>query len=211
MFSYLRGNKDGRLSRIFMLDVSAELIQKCRKQNRLAQHEMYKKCYGWLMGICQRYLDNELDRQSMVNDAFLKVFNNLDSYKLEIPFHLWIRKILINCIIDNYRKEKNYKEHLKYNGDEAVLRHGPSDDVLSTKYDVDFLLSKIAQLPSATRAVFNMYVIDGYNHEEIADILGISSGTSKWHLSNARKKLSEMLGMQTNIEPQKYRHEFRTC
>jgi RNA polymerase sigma-70 factor (ECF subfamily) len=181
--------------------IDADLINRCREENKRAQLEMYKQCYGILMSVCFRYTKNKEDAESYLNQAFLKILTNLDKYNDEISFIAWIKRITINSIIDDFRKNKKYieKEHqLDVFNDHFTRRvdYNQADREL----DADELKNMILQLPPVTQKVFNLYVIDGYKHEEIGQLLGISEGTSKWHLSNARKNLKEMIAVSLNKE-----------
>lgn len=144
-----------------------------------------------------RYCKDKDNASEMLNVAYLKILTNLKTYKPEVPFKAWIRKITVNTLIDEYRKNKRQREQVTY-----VEEYYDSNDYS----DVNEALSKIScaqiyklinQLPNATKEVFNLYVIDGYNHREISELLGISEGTSKWHLSEARQKLKQKIEQQT--------------
>jgi len=134
--------------------------------------------------------------QSSLNMIYLKMIKNMGSYikkKETVPFDLWTRRIAINHVIDEFRKNIKHKENLDYrelnDTDEMILSSDPAFE----KEKLEEILLAIDQLSHMTRTVFNLFVIDGYGHEEIADMLKISSGTSKAHLHNARKKLKELL------------------
>ena len=160
---------------------------------------MYRLTYGYLMGICYRYVGSKEEAEEMLNIGFLKILNNLDKYRPEVPFKAWIRKVMINVLIDEYRKEKRHSEHIKY-----VDEYNESGDLTEvndamTKMNVEQIHVLIMKLPPMSRKVFNLYVIDGYMHKEIATMLNISEGTSKWHLNFSRGKLKEMI--QSLVSP----------
>ena len=111
----------------------------------------------------------------------------------EVPFDLWSRRIAINHVIDEFRKNLKHKDNLDYRELSEVEDHHPTIDPVVEKESVEEILSAIDQLSHMNRTVFNLFVIDGYGHEEIAKMLNISSGTSKAHLHNARKRLREVL------------------
>lgn len=162
-----------------MTEIDVTLIDGCRRQNPVAQQTVYNKCYGWMMGVCSRYILNELDRKSMVNDAFYKIFKAIDTYNIEIPFNVWARKILINCVIDNYRKTQQYQKQTKYFEEDVLTRYSGVEDDIFEKYEAEYLIKIINELPPATKTVFNLFAIDGYTHDEICKMLKISLGTSK--------------------------------
>jgi RNA polymerase sigma-70 factor (ECF subfamily) len=130
-----------------------------------------------------------------LNLVFLKVIQNLKSYlkKDHIPFELWVRRIAVNTIIDEYRKHDNYKRMID-TGLDAHEERAYADEEKEFEINEEQILTAVNQLPEMNRAVFNLYVIDGYKHEEIAGLLGISTSTSKVHLFRARKTLQNMLG-----------------
>ena len=154
-----------------------------------------------LMGVCLRYERNKEDADALVNEGFLKIVTSLEKYDAEVPFEAWIRRIMINTIIDKHRKNKKDKEHLQY----TDFEDDPATDAKSVEYneaalrfDAEELEEMVRQLPEVTRKVFNMHVIDGYSHKEIAAELEVSVGTTKWHVANARKLLKEKIAKQAN-------------
>lgn len=176
------------------MNIQPELIAKCIKQDRRAEYELYKLSYSYLMSICLRYNKDKDTASEILNMGFLKILKNISIYKSEIPFKVWIRRIMVNTLIDEYRKQKREKERVTY-----VDQYYDSSDYA----DVNDALSNISckqiyeeinKLPNATKQVFNLYVIDGYSHKEVGELLGISEGTSKWHLNAAREKLKEQIG-----------------
>lgn len=149
-----------------------------------------------MFAVCIRYIKEEEGAFEALNEAFLKVFEKIRQFKAETKLEYWIRRIVVNTIIDYIRKNKSYKKHF-IQTDEFTLYGQPeeeNDDISewwekATSIPSEILLREVSQLPPATRVVFNLYAIDGFNHREIANKINISKGTSKWHLSNARKIL----------------------
>ena len=140
-----------------------------------------------------RYTKNEDDAVEVLNSGFLKVFLNIQRYDPgEASLYTWIRTIVINTCLDFIKQKSRLQQHKEL--DEAV-EVGIDAEAIH-KLDVSALLQMIRQLPPATQAVFNLYVMDGYNHKEISRALNISEGTSKWHLSEARKSLQQMIKLQ---------------
>lgn len=129
--------------------------------------------------------------KEVINDGFLKVFNNLKKYDHSLPFKTWLRLIFINTAIDSYRKNKNYLYRVEI-ADTDILNIDNSVDVIS-KMSTDEILQLIQSLSPACKMVFSLYVIDGYNHREIAEMLDIQEGTSKSNLRDARRKLQESI------------------
>jgi RNA polymerase sigma factor (sigma-70 family) len=166
------------------------IIDGCRAGNRKAQERLYKDYYRVMVMLCLRYTKNESDAVEVLNNGFLKVFKYIQRYEpAQGSLYTWIRTIVIHSCLD-FIKEK--QKGIKYQElSEAVEVHIPAEIV--GKLKAEELLAHIRELPPATQAVFNLYVVEGYNHREIASLLGISEGTSKWHLSEARKKLQNRI------------------
>ncbi len=174
------------------MEIDSELIEKCIERDQRAQYTLYRKCYGILMGTCFRYADQKVDAESLLNLAFCKILMNLEKYKPEVPFEAWIRRITINTIIDEFRKQKKYRETHSY--PDEYLPDGHVDmNMADAHFQAEELKKLILRLPRVSQKVFNLYVIDGYKHAEISEMLKISEGTSKWHLSHARKLLRKMI------------------
>jgi len=187
------------------MEIDLELINACVKKNRKAQFTLYQKCYALLLSVCLRYEHNKSDADHVLNKAFLKILNNLDSFNLNIPFEPWIRRIMINTIIDEYRRSKKNAHVITI---EEISSLSNVDDVVdineaTKRFDERDLLRMLENLPTVSKQVFNLFAIDGYAHKEIAEMLNMSEGTSKWHVSFARKKLREMIREREEYEIKK--------
>ncbi len=164
-----------------------DLLAGCLRNHRQSQELLYRQFYGYAMSVCLRYAPTRDGALEVLNDGFLKVFTRLDQYDPAQPFKGWLRRILINAALDHYRQEVRH-HHL-----EDVERVGQT--VMSESADAhsqlahEELLGLIQQLSPAYRLVFNLYVMDGFTHDEIAEQLGISVGTSKSNLARARENL----------------------
>ena len=145
------------------------------------------------MGICYRYVNSREEAQELLNMGFLKILNNLEKYRPEIPIKTWMRKVMINVLIDEYRKEKRHSEHIKYAEEYNESADFTETNNALTKMNVEQIHALIMQLPPVSQRVFNLFAIDGYSHKEIGTMLNISEGTSKWHLNFSRTKLKEMI------------------
>lgn len=175
------------------MNVEKELLEACIREERKAQFELYKICYSPLMSVCMRYEKNKEDAEFMLNKVFYKILTHLNRYDNKAPFEAWIRRIAINTQIDEYRKKSRKKEdYFDEPMDMAPLNVMDYNEA-DRKFDAEELEMMIRKLPGMSQKVFNLYVIDGYGHKEIGEKLGITEGTSKWHLSSARKKLKAML------------------
>ncbi|MDB9882897.1 sigma-70 family RNA polymerase sigma factor [Bacteroidia bacterium] len=178
-----------------------KLIAGCIKQDRRAQNELYKRYYPLMSSIALRYTHNEDEALQRMNGGFYKVLKNLEKYDNQYGLATWIRNVLVNHLIDEFRTEKNYIAtiHLTDYADvDPSLDYNNAD----LEFDAQELRDMISRLPDVTQKVFNMYAIDGFKHREIADAISISVGTSKWLVSDARKKLRAMLEAQTIREEQ---------
>ena len=143
--------------------------------------------------LCLRYTKNEEDAVEVLNNGFLKVFNNIQRYEPgKASLYTWIRTIVINSCLDFIKSKNKIERHEELTSAQEVQ----IDAEAINKMEVSRLLQLVRQLPPATQGVFNLYVIDGYNHKEISQMLKISEGTSKWHLSEARKSLQQMIKLQ---------------
>jgi len=152
------------------------------------------------MPVCLRYRRNKADAAAMLNAGFMKILDNLKTYTAEKPFEAWAKRIMINTLIDDFRKQRKVKELIEYTDFSELPPTQDSIDFneADKQFDAQQLEAMIQQLPPMSQKVFNLYALDGYKHSEIAALLEISEGTSKWHLSSARKKLKEMMRIAMN-------------
>lgn len=141
------------------------------------------------MSISFRYVNNQDEAQAILNNGFLKVFKNIKKFNPEYDFKPWFKTILVNTALNHVKKMKKFKLETDL---ETATIHPSTDDVLN-KINFDDLLKTIQSLSISYRTVFNMYVLDGFKHEEIANKLGISVNTSKSNLSRAKVRLREMI------------------
>lgn len=166
------------------------MIDACIANDRSAQANLYKRYYGKMMTLCMRYVKHRDDAMSILNLAFLKVFKSLKSFEYSGSFDGWVHRIVYYSIIDQLRV--NMKE-MKTSEINEVLEVSSLDASGLENLYVEDLYRLLDELPDSTRLVFNMYAVEGYKHEEIAEQLNISAGTSKWHVNNARTILKNLL------------------
>ncbi|CAH0997367.1 ECF RNA polymerase sigma factor SigE [Emticicia aquatica] len=167
-----------------------ELLYKSIKGDRKSQEKLYRQFYGFAMGVCMRYTQNREEALEVVNDGFLKVFTKGDQYDSKYPFKAWFRRIIVNTALDFYRSQQ--KHYFHENIEEAYNVSSVDSSPLS-QLNHEELIELIQKLPSGYKMVFNLFVIDGFSHEEIGVQLGISVGTSKSNLSRAREALRKMI------------------
>jgi len=165
------------------------LILGCKRNDRESQRLLYQHYYSYAYTICVRYSRTSAEAREAMNDGFMKIFGKIDQYHPDASFKGWLRKIMIRASIDQYRKELKHQRQDPVEKAHAAFTRPQADANLSHEE----LLGLVQMLSPAYRAVFNLYVIDGYTHEEIGKLLGISSGTSKSNLMKARENLRSML------------------
>lgn len=166
------------------------LIAGCKKNDRKAQEQLYHAFHNAMSVICTRYTKNQQDASVVLNNGFLKVFLKINQYDPPMSaLGTWMQKIMVNTAIDFLRKQSRFHPaDLTDIKDETAIE---SEVIL--KMNADFLLALIRQMPAATQLVFNLYTVDGFNHREIGEMLGIREGTSRWHLNQARKLLKQSI------------------
>jgi RNA polymerase sigma-70 factor (ECF subfamily) len=165
--------------------------------NRKMQYELYQRFAPKMYGVCLRYAANAEEAEDILQEGFIKVFRKLDSFRSEGSFEGWIRRIFVNTSIEHFRR-KNYLQPITEREEATV--EGKYLSVLDDLAERD-IIGLVQQLSPGYRTVFNMYVVEGYTHKEIADSLGISEGTSKSQLSRAKLILQNLV--QTHIEKRK--------
>lgn len=178
------------------MQIDLELLKKCIQNNRIAQKKLYEICYKLFMPACLRYNSSEEDARFALNIAFVKVISNLNKEMLkDLNFIAWAKRIVTNVLIDEYRKKKNYQMHYisKETEQELDFYSENTSNEAEGNFEYENLLKLIEQIPKSHSIVFKLFVMDNFSHKEIANQLNISEGTSKWHLSTARKLLREKL------------------
>ena len=171
----------------------SDLIQGCLAGDRRMQEELYKKFSPKMYAICLRYAADADEAQDVLQEGFIKVFKNLEKFRNEGSFEGWMRRVFVNTSIENYRKRVNV--HTITERDEVRIEDA-SWNALDNLAEKD-IVQMVQELPPGYRTVFNMYVIEGYSHKEIADLLQITEGTSKSQLSRAKgilqRKVNELI------------------
>lgn len=181
-------------------DNEQRIIDACKENDPQAQKMLFDSHFNKMMAICYRYLKNEDEALSVLNESFLKVFDKIKQFKPEAKIEYWIKQIVVNTVLDYIRKNKLYKNNF-ISTDEFLYYGEPNEDFDETSewwekassIPMHILLVEVSNLPPATRIVFNLYAIEGCSHVKIAAEINISEGTSKWHLSNARKILKDRI------------------
>lgn len=165
------------------------LIQGCLANDRKAQEQLYRELYSFAMHIALRYARDESDASEIMSAAFLKVFRSIHAFdSTKGSIHAWLKRIVINEALDHIKQRNKFATMELEGAEEPGI-----ENTVTEKIDMAAIMALIRQLPPATHSVFVLYVTEGYSHKEIAEICGISEGTSKWHLSEARRILKQQL------------------
>jgi len=174
-----------------------DLIEGCLAGDRKMQQELYERFASKMYGVCLRYAGNAEEAEDILQEGFIKVFNKIGSFRREGSFEGWIRRIFVNTAIEQFRKKVYLQPITEMHEDTIEGKYLSVLDKLSEKDIVQL----VQQLSPGYRTVFNMYVVEGYTHKQIADLLGISEGTSKSQLSRAKMILQDLV--RQHIEKRK--------
>lgn len=177
-----------------------ELVSGCVNNDRKCQQQVYKMFYGKMMGVCLRYASDSDQAKDILQDGFIKVFGNLPKYSFEGSFEGWIRRIIVNTAIDYFRKSRSNNVLLMPDeNDMERLQEEAEDDDFELEaeevieYTMDDVIVAMQGLSPAYKAVFNLFVLENMSHQDIADSLGISIGTSKSNFAKAKKNIRKYL------------------
>ncbi|RAJ17950.1 RNA polymerase sigma factor [Olleya aquimaris] len=164
-----------------------QLIHKCKSNDTKAQSELYQLFSSKLFSVSLKYSSSYAEAEDNLQDAFITIFNKIKQYNNKGSFEGWLKRITINTVLQRYRTQKVFD----IVNEEAIVDENV--DIEEDDVSIDFLLKCIQELPDRYRLVFNLYVLDGYSHNEIADMLAITSGTTKSNLARARQILKDKI------------------
>ncbi len=170
-------------------DTIPNLVQRCYQGESFAQKKIYEKYFGLLMGICLRYSKEREEAKDILQEGFIKIFSNIKKFEDSKSLENWMKTVVINTAIDRYRKKISEPY-------QVTMEEADEPSIAAEVYeelDQQALLNAMQQLPEGYRAIFNLYVIEGFSHKEIAEKVGINEGTSKSQLAKARNMLKEKL------------------
>jgi RNA polymerase sigma-70 factor (ECF subfamily) len=170
-----------------------QVILRCKRGDRKAQYEIYKLYAKAMYNICLRITGNSLEAEDVLQEAFLIVFEKIESYRNEAAFGAWLKRIVINAALNQVRKRKLQFLEIEESDDYEDDSYQEAGIAEETSYQAEQIRKAIAQLPDGFRIVFSLYLLEGYDHQEIAEIMGISVSTSKSQYNRAKKKLQEIL------------------
>lgn len=170
------------------------LVEGCRRQDRIVQRLLYERYAGKLFVVCKRYIKDADEAEDALQDAFVKIFRHIDTFRFECPLEAWLKRIVINTALKFLRKQKPWETMSNDSVDvQEMASVLPQADESLPALNYQYLLQLVQELPPGCRMVFNLYAIEGYNHPEIAQMLGIAEGTSKSQYARARDLLQQKI------------------
>lgn len=173
----------------------AELLAGCLEGSLTHQRNLYHCFAPQMMGVCMRYASSEAEAEDMLQEGFIQVFRKIDTFSGTGELGAWVRRIMVNAALMHYRKHKKHLMNLEL----AEVGYSlESDENLWQQMGARDLMLMVQQLPAGCRMVFNLYAVEGYNHREIAEKLGMTTGTSKSQYSRARSLLRQMIENESN-------------
>lgn len=177
------------------MDITPEFIKTCIRDDRKAIKQLYEYCFRALMPVCFRYNKNEEDARAAFHTGFIKILKGMEKMEGDVNFNAWMKRVMVNSLIDEYRKNKKYNEQITKSDSDRELDYHSNGHLNDAESNLgcENIMRLLDEIPESSALVFKMYVIEGYSHKDIADKLGMSEGTSKWHLSTARKLLRDKL------------------
>jgi RNA polymerase sigma-70 factor (ECF subfamily) len=167
-----------------------QLIESCKKRNKLAQKELYDAYSRKMMGVCLRYVSNREAARDILQDGFIKVLTGIDSYAGAGSFEGWMRKIFVNCALEYLRKSDVLRSavELDYTNESTRSAHSVIDDISANE-----LLKMVQELPAGFRTIFNLFAIEGFSHKEISLMMGITESTSRSQYTRAKQLLQRKI------------------
>lgn len=171
----------------------SQIIEGCCRGDIRFQEMLYRMFYGFGMSVCLRYHPQRSDALELLNDSFMKVFENISRFDKEKPFRSWFRRILVNTCLDRYRENKRFQILTEWDEEEVRV-----EARFTEKMDAEEILVMLSELPEIYRLIFNLYEVEGYSHDEIAGMLQIAPGTSRSHLSRAKSLLRKAYHKKLN-------------
>lgn len=180
----------------------SDLVKGCAGGDIRSQEILYRRYFSFAMSVCIRYTRDENEAMEIVNDSYMKVLGSLSEFDSSRSFKSWYGKILVNTAIDNYRKNLKHDDHLSIN---SVTEAGEQEPDIEAELSVNDILELYRHLPENYKLTFNLFEIEGYSHEEIGRMMGVTASTSRSNLARAKKMLRELY--IKHIIPVKKGHE----
>ncbi len=168
-----------------------DIVEQCKRGNRQAQFELYRLYSKAMYNVCLRMVKNETDAEDLLQNSFVDVFTKLETFRYESSIGAWIKRIVVNNCINFLKRRRFYFEEL----DDRHGEIGITEDTFPSRrgLSVEAVKTAMMELPDGYRVVFSLYLLEGYDHKEIADILGVTEATSKSQYSRAKKKLRDII------------------
>ncbi len=195
----MRGNLARETYKIVKLDyvnTHRDLVEKCKRGDRQSQFELYRLYSKSMYNVCLRMVKDELEAEDVLQNAFLDVFTKLNTFKFESAVGAWIKRIVINNCINALKKRRLQFSELE--DKHGNIQDESSHDASAEGLSVETVKKALFELPDGYRVVFSLYMLEGYDHQEIGEILGISEATSKSQYSRAKQRLRDILTQQNN-------------
>ncbi|MCX6230673.1 MAG: sigma-70 family RNA polymerase sigma factor [Bacteroidetes bacterium] len=170
-----------------------KLIEECIEGKRYAQQLLFEKYRSLMFAICMRYAKSKAEAEDVMVDGFMKIYSSLHEFKKKGSFEGWLKRIMVNTAINNYRANIKHYYNTSIDDEEHILDVDSNEDQFKTSYSAEYLIMLIQNLPDGYRMVFNLYEIEGFSHKEVAEIMGISVSTAKTQLFYAKKTLQKKL------------------
>ena len=194
------------------MSIDDDILRKCKSGDRRAQQTLYEVCFPFFMKVCRLYSLDDQEAMSFLNAGFFKILKGLKKKKTHIPYFQWARRVLVNCIIDEYRKNKTYKKsetqvecYLQVENQNSYFDSNLADLI----FEAEDIVEMIRKLPETTSKVFILFAVDEFDYREIAEKLKIKEVTARWHVSKARKELIKMMDMEPSFKKKQIHESIR--
>ena len=168
-----------------------DLIRGCRENNRKSQEMLYGRYARAMYNLCLIYESDRDNAKDILQEAFIKIFRNIESFDRKGSLKGWMKKIITNTAIDNYRKNHNEAQFIQIDN---IVQPFSNEESVASILNTKDIISQVNRLPNGARMIFQLYAIEGYSHKEIADLLNISEGTSKSQINRAKQLLQQWIG-----------------
>jgi len=171
-------------------DIHKEIIEKSKKGNSKAQYQLYQLYAATMYNTCYRMMNNQPEAEDMLQEAFTEAFMKLHTFRYESTFGAWLKRIVVNKCLNEIKKRKT---DLNFVEDLAIYNERKDDEEFTVGINVSDIKKAMEQLPDGSRMIFSLYLLEGYNHREIAQILNVSESNSKSQYMRAKRKIKEIL------------------
>jgi len=176
----------------------SDLIDRCRNNEAKAQRDLHAVLYKRFIGLCWRFAGDKELAVEYFNIGFVRILLQLDKYRSDVPFEFWSKRVLVNAVINEYKRNRRWTQR-NLPMEKEYGNHTEESELSDLQWSmVDRIKAAAEKLSPTTQRVFNLYTVDGYKHYEIAEMLGISEGTSAWHYSEAKRKIRIWMGVNEN-------------